>query len=288
MSRLYNRSYQLNVGKLEIIGNERNKEGLNISFNIKKKPDAKKSGNSATINITNLSDDNINYIRDTEPAIILRIGYDNVNKVIFKGIVKELDTDDYTGGMDRRTTLKCVPSNSVTYTPVVSMTLLPNQSVRNAVDKTIESSGLTVGTISASGLNNRYPHGYSIEGSPRDVLSQLGSENEFEYRIDNDTVHVTDIHGVQGTTGNATVISPLTGLIGVPTRASPDGSKVKSDKDRKNGIRFKALANPDLQPGRLIKIENTKITGLFRIKSVTFNGDWRGGNWTAVCYCQIL
>ncbi len=86
----------------------------------------------------------------------------------------------------------------------------------------------------------------------------------------------------------AFVISPDTGLIDVRTFASADGKKNKDDTTAKDGVKFRALLNPLLQPGQAVKIEDTNITGTYRVNTSSYSGDWRGNEWSVTCHCAKL
>lgn len=74
----------------------------------------------------------------------------------------------------------------------------------------------------------------------------------------------------------AVELSPDTGLIGSPEPAS-DG-----------GVRFRSLINPDLQPGRRVKLAAAHVSGDYRLRRIRFNGDTSGGPWYADCEGSAL
>lgn len=293
----FNRTYELIIGKpnsgrgLQIIGDELEKSGLQIDFNVKKNIDNKEQGNTCTIRITNLSEDSINSIQKKNLAVILKVGYNGDNKLIFSGIISEIETDDRSSGQDRVTSVKCVPADSQVYSPVISKSFPANTTPRVIISYLIgQSTALSKASFNSENIDKRFPFGYPVEGTVKQILNELARDFDFQYRIDGHRLYVNDPDKYQS--GNsierAFVISPDTGLIGVPTFASSDGKKIKEDVTQKNGIKFKALLNPLLQPGQAVTLKDTTIKGTYRINSVDFNGDWRGNEWYATCHCAKI
>ena len=67
------------------------------------------------------------------------------------------------------------------------------------------------------------------------------------------------------------LITPETGLIGVPTITD-------------NGVRAKALLNPEIRPGRRVQIESETLEmnaegGIYRVSSATYAGDNHQGDF---------
>lgn len=293
----FNRTYELIIGKpnggtgLHIIGDEVEELGLQINFNIKKNLDNKKQSNTCTIKLTNLSEESINSIQRKDLSVVLKVGYDGDNKVIFTGITSEIETDDNQGGQDRTTSIKCVPADSLIYSPTISKTFPANTTPRVVINYLIgQSTSLSKASFNSDNIEARFPFGYPVEGTLKQILDELSRDFDFQYRIDGNRLYVNDPN--KYASGNsverAFVISPDTGLIGVPTFASADGSKQRDDTTKKNGVKFKALLNPLLQPGQAITLKDSKIEGTYRINSTEFTGDWRGSVWHVTCHCSKL
>ena len=39
------------------------------------------------------------------------------------------------------------------------------------------------------------------------------------------------------------------------------------------------LLNPDIVPGDIVKLEDTLISGYYKVTDMRFTGDWRGQAW---------
>ncbi len=169
------------------------------------------------------------------------------------------------------TSIKCVPADSLYYSPVISRTFPANTTPREIINFLIGQSGsLSKASFNSDNLDTKFPFGYPVEGSIQSIMNELSRDFDFNYRIDGSRIYVNDPNRYQSPNSveRAFVISPDTGLIDVPTFASADGKKNKDDKTAKDGIRFKALLNPLLQPGQAVKITDTNITGIYRINKL--------------------
>lgn len=296
-NRQFKRTYELVIGDpsnskgLKITGDEAKNEGLQITFNIKKHVDNKEQSNTCTLNLYNLSEDSIKYIEQDAMAVIFKVGYNGDNKVLFTGITKEVDTDHRSSNNDRKTTIKCVPSDSFTYQPKISNTFPEGTTPRQVIDYLVgESTGISKSSFNSDNIDQEFPFGYTVEGSVKSVLDELSRDYRFQYRLDGGSISINDYNRYQSpnSSSKATVISPTTGLIGVPDYASADGKRVKDDIVKKNGIKFTALINPLLSPGGAVSLKNTRIEGIYRINSASFGGDWRGNKWEVTCHCSKL
>lgn len=296
MSLQFRRTYELLIGKpnggkgFQVIGNEETEEGFQIQFDIKKNIDNKEQSNTCDIKLTNLSEKSINSIRVPNLAVVFKVGYNGNNKVLFTGMTAEVDTDERASS-DRVTTIKCVPSNSLFYSPQISRTFPAGTSPRAVLEFLIgQSTSLSKASFNSSNIDKKFPFGYPIEGSIQEILSELARDFDFHYRIDGNRLYVSDpgLYQSPNSVERAFVISPDTGLIGTPTFATADGKKNKEDKTAKDGVKFKALLNPLLHPGQAVSIKDTDITGTYRINTASFSGDWRGNEWSVTCHCSKI
>lgn len=298
----FKRTYQIIIGEigsrkgLEIVGDEDAGEGLQMTFKVKKHLNNKEQSNTCTIDLYNLSEESIKYIDRENMAIILKIGYkgksNQTNNIeLFRGIISELETDDRSRGSDRKTSLKCVPSDSITYQPTISKTFPANTTPRQIINYLVSESGtLARASFNSANVDQKFPFGYPVEGSVKSILNELSRDFDLQYRIDGKRLYVNDPNRYESSNSvtKAFVISPDTGLLGVPSKASSDGSKSKDDTTKKDGIKFRALANPLIRPGSAISLKDTVIEGIFRVNSTEFSGDWRGNRWEVTCHCARL
>jgi hypothetical protein len=147
------------------------------------------------------------------------------------------------------------------------------------------------------------PFGYPLHGSPADMMDELGEAWRLEWRVSNGKMEVSDENGLVSKNKNeAPVISAASGLIDIPFYTSGESTKTKKDTTRRVGLQFKALLNPDLVPGKLVRVESFStavvsknangevkpIQGWYRIHSAKYTGDFRGNDWYVECFCTIV
>jgi len=144
------------------------------------------------------------------------------------------------------------------------------------------------------------------------VLDDIATTYGIEWKITSDNALViTDRYGFSGGEGEKTIVlSPKTGMLEhpffdteeisksigqslnkknevfieiPPLKPKKDGTprKVKKYRARRYGVRVKALINPEMRPNSLFKVETDDSTfnDLFRVRSIKFDGDTRGGDW---------
>jgi len=293
----FKRTYQLVIGDyrnnrgLLIEGDEDRDEGLNLKFDIKKHLNNAEESNEASIELYNLSEDSINYIQRPDISIFLSVGYGGDNKLLFQGIVKEVETKDNMGRQDRKTTLRCVPGSSLVYEPSISRTFPPNTSPRQIINFLIgQSPTIAKASFNSDSVDEKFPFGYSIQGTPKEILNDLSGDYGFTYRLDNKRLYVSDPNKYQSPNSveRAFVISPSTGLLGNPTYSSPDGKTNKDATDRKSGVNFTALCNALITPGSAVSIKDTVLSGIYRVNSAHYTGEWRANTWQVECWCSKL
>lgn len=297
-NRQLKRVYELIIGDpdnnkgLRIIGNEDEDEGLEIGFSIEKNLDNKENSNNSTIDITNLSEDSIEYIQKDSLAIILKVGYRGTTlNTLFQGLISEVDTKSRDSRQDRVTSLKCVPADNLTYQSNISKTFPPDTTPRQIITYLVgQSQTITRASFNSDNIDNPFPFGYSIEGSVKSVLNELARDFDFTYRIDGKRLSISDNNKYQSPNSaqKAVKLTPTTGLLGVPTYSTDDGKKVDNAADKKKGVKFRALINPLIQPGSAVSLEGSAIEGIFRVNSAKYTGNWRGNRWEVECFCSKL
>lgn len=294
----FRRTYELIIGDtssnegLKIVGNEEEDEGLGLRFNIKKFLDNKKSDNSAEIVIINLAEESIDFIKKEDIKIILKVGYNGDNKVIFTGDVSEIETRQRGQNLDRETKIRCIPDSNVHYSPSVSKTFPANTSVRDILHYlTRQGTTISRASFNSTNIDKTFPFGYTISGTPKQILDDVSRDFNFNYRIDNKRLYVSDPneYETKSSKDRAYLISDTTGLVGTPSYASPDGKKIKDAATKKDGVKFSALLNPLIQPGQAVKLESSVVNGVFRVNGIEMSGDWRSADdWTVTCWCAIV
>lgn len=274
-----NRVYEL------IIGNYQNGEGLlitnlQVTFDISKSSDNKKRTNSAAIEIYNLSEDHIKLLDTDYPAAVFSAGYLDTGGVkrLFSGQVTHVTTRK--AGTDRVTQVTLGTGYTALNHQVLSEYVPEGQPPKAAAEKLIQAIGADRGVFNGTNLNNPLIYGYPLSGTPKEMLDEICEKYACNWQLDDGVVYIHD--NDRGNTENfqqAYVISKYTGLIESAYRVSGDRQRSKKDKVKKPGVQMKILLNSDIRAGDIIRLEDTLITGWFKVESLRHSGGWRSPNW---------
>lgn len=279
-----NRQYEL------IIGDSKSGAGLQITdlqvtFDISKSTDNKKRTNSASIEVYNLSQDHIKLLDTDYPAAVFSAGYLNTGgpKRLFSGQVTHVSTRK--SGTDRVTQIQMGTGYTELNRQILSDLVPAGQDGKAVANRLIKAVGADRGVFNGTNLNNQIIYGYPLSGSPKEMLDELCEKYRCNWQYDDGVVYIHD--NDRGNTENfnqAYVISKYTGLIETAYRVSGDKQRSTKDKAKKPGVQMKILLNPDIRAGDIIRLEDTLITGWFKVDSLRHSGGWRSNGW----YTEIL
>lgn len=279
--------YQINRVYNLIVGDGKSGEAfeinndLQITFDISKSTDNKKKTNSAAIEIYNLNPEQVKLLDTDYPAAVLSIGYLNAGNIkrIFAGQVNHVSTRKQ--GTELITQLQIGSGYTDLNHEVLSEIVPPGKTVKD-VAETLRKAlpGVSRGVYNGTNLNNEVLYGYPLMGSPKEMLNELGDKYGLDWQVDDDILYVKNNDRANNEDFNqAYVISADTGLIENAYRVSGSRKRSKKDKAKKPGIQMRILLNPDINAGDIIRLEDTFITGWFRVDSLRHSGSWRSGNW---------
>lgn len=274
-----NRAYEL------IVGNAVSGEGLQINdlqvtFDISKSSSNKDKTNSASIEIYNLSNDNLKLLDVDYPAAVFSAGYRDVGiKRLFAGQVTNVTTRK--SGTDRITQILMGGAYTDLNHEVMSSLVAPGRTVRDVAEDIRKAlPGVSRSVFNGTNLNNPIIYGYPLQGTPKDMLNELSEKYSLDWQIDDDVLYVHDNdRGNSEKFEDAYVISKYTGLIENAYRASGDIRRSKKDKVKIQAIQMKILLNPDIVPGDIILLEDVLFNGYYKITDMRHTGDWRGQAW---------
>jgi hypothetical protein len=274
-----NRQYELIIGDFNS-GEALEITELQVTFDISKAPDNKKRTNSASIEVYNLSEDHIKLLDTDYPAAVFSAGYLDTGgpKRLFSGQVTHVSTRK--SGTDRITQITMGSGYTELNHQLLSEFVPEGQNPKVVVQKFVKAIGADRGVISGTNLNNPIIGGYPLSGTPKDMMDDFCEKYACEWQLDDGVVYVHD----KGRPNNenfeqAYVISKYTGLIESAYRVSGDRQRSKKDKVKKPGVQMKILLNPDIRAGDIIRLEDTLITGWFKVESLRHSGGWRSPGW---------
>ena len=293
MTTQINRKYKLNIGDYRT-GDAIEIEGLQISFDVSKSSDNSKNTNSASIEIYNLSDDHLKLLQTEYPAAIFQVGYGEATKLLFGGQVTNLTTRK--SGTDRVTQLLMGSGYTELNHSTISKIVPAGKTVKEVAEEIAKTfPNVSRGVYNGTNLNNVVTKGYPLSGTLKESLDKLSDTYNLEWRLDADgkdgstILYVNDRDRAQDENfAQAYIISPESGLIEIPYYTSGDIKRSKDDKVKKHGVQFTMFLNPDVYPGEIIKLEDTEITGWFKVDAVRYSGSWRNGNWIQDVRCSVI
>lgn len=276
---------------------------LQIRFDCNKTADNKRKSNSSMVEVYNLSQASLQLLQSDFVSCVLEVGYKDTGLVmLFSGNVTDLRTTKQ--GNDTITSITIgegyVDLNHVK----LKTSVAPGKSQKDAIKELRQQMpGIADGAYAWVNMNNPVMFGYPLHGTPADMLDEFCETHKLEWRCSNGKLEVSDENGlISKNKSEAPLINVDSGLIDVPFYSSGESTKTKKDKTRRAGLQFKALLNPELVPGKLVKVQSVStatvsknsngvaknIEGWYRIHSSKFTGDYRGNDWYVECYCTIV
>lgn len=252
------------------------------------------SPNNCSIRVYNLSQELVKQIRGEFSRVVLQAGYEDQFGVIFDGTIKQFRigrenaTDSY---LDILAADGDLGYNWATVSTSLAAGSTPQQRLQAAYSA-LQPYGITPGPAMPF-TGGVLPRGKVLFGMARAALRQVAQSQGASWSIQNGQVVFTRLDGYQE--GEAVVLSSATGLVGIPESTA-------------EGVRFRCLLNPKLQPGSVCQIDNRSINqtlqqnpknapvafntyaglqqladvtadGFYRMFVVEHSGDTRGQGW---------
>lgn len=252
------------------------KDQLRVTFEVTKGVSSK--ANTFSIKIYNLNESHRNSIGEELDTVMLEVGYtppDGTNNIgiIAKGKIRDYQHD--RDGPDIITTVSCGDGDKAYRNATISKTIPKGTPIKDVVKDLhteMRKQGIKKGEwkFPEEMENKKLVRPYSMCGSCTQELDTLGRGHGFYWNIQNETMEI--IPG-NGALPGMILINPETGMVGTPTITD-------------NGIKVKALINPEARPNRQMKVESqvlrmNKKGDTYRISQISFSGDnQEGSDWT--------
>lgn len=286
MSKLFNRAYSLVIGKQGSKGILI--DNLRITFNCVLNTDS--TPNKATISIVNLSNNTIEVISTENMLCVLKVGYmyttsDPCIDIIFEGEITKVET--LQQGADKITTLTVQEKQFTLNNKHISINFARAISTENVVRELLKGLdynskviNLCISNAKNKGITlaKTFPEGISLIGNIRTLLDRVLLREKLVWYTINGIPFIDNIlPSVKKK--EAILLTPYTGLLSIPF---PIYKKtINKDATTIVGIKCKALLQPSLLPGTIIKVECNSHVGYHKIIETTFTGDTHGGDWIA-------
>lgn len=261
-----------NNGALIVNPGGMNLHEMKIEFNVSKGLES--SQNTASISIWNLKEAHRNAVGKELDDVVLEAGYlppeggGNVG-IIFSGQMR--DVEHKRDGPDIITTISCGDGDKAFRRATISKTFPAGTKVETVVEeifKQMEAEGLKRGEWKFPDDMPPFKRPYSMCGSCAREMDRLGRSRGFYWSSQNG---VMEIVPGDGTIGGVVLISPQSGMVDTPTITD-------------NGVKVSALLNPEIRPGRRVRIESDVLEmnaegGVYRVSQCTFRGSNRDGDF---------
>lgn len=236
--------------------------------------------NSSKLTIYNLSPDDENKLIQEGQRIIIEAGYNGSQYgLIFSGnIIQPLRSKE--NGTDYLLTLVSMDSERYMTYGLVGVSLVAQQSSRDAINTLISSSSQEVGTGFLTNSTIKYPRGKVMFGMSKDYLEQISRTENCTFYTDDGKLNIISAQDIESE--RILDFNPQTGLIGTPTQTSL-------------GIQCQVLLNPQIKLNSLFHVDNSRITnyeytqgnpvysldseGIYRVISLKHVGDTRSNDW---------
>jgi len=243
---------------------------LDCTFRVKKS--LKPEPNTCELQIFNLAEET-RRVLETATKLVLRLeaGYVDALAQLFLGEIRSAHS--FRDGPDIVTEISTGDSEEEMYKARISFTVgpkVPSDTALRAIARALGVGEGNVGTVAAK-LKAKgkaiFGPGTVIHGNAAIELDSFCKSADLEWSVQDGNLQILD-------RGKAlesldVFLTPDSGLIGSPTI------------DSKGVVACTALIQPDLVPGRMIRIQSLGVNGRFRIQEVEYVGDTSGTDWYA-------
>lgn len=251
-AELFNRRVRVQIGKRGA------KAGIDVTdlrvkFRVEQTGEA--APNKAKVEVYNMTRSRRQLVEKPGNYIILSAGYDNTIARIYEGDIARaltrMEESDYI------TEAECGDGLEQFQTANLDTAFKPGTPVKEVFKSLAAAFGLKEGAVKGIG-DESFLQGLSLSGPIRNHLDGLTARLGLKWSIQDGALQVLPAGG--SVSGRATVLSSDTGLIGSPKR-----------KDK--GLEIVSLLQPDIRPGRLVKLEGKFLKGIFVCDKVIHEGD---------------
>jgi hypothetical protein len=241
-------------------------DGRLLALDFETKMTRSKEPNQGVFNVYNLSASTRLEIETDAKAVRCYAGYDGDAKLIYKGDL--VFVSSIKQGTDWMTTMHC-GDGFASFTQSITSKTYASGTEKQVILNQIASDMNLVVKATKDAIGGALTGTLSIDGKSKDQLDVLTKDNGAEWSIQDGELNITRIG--QPIDDIAIVLRADTGLLEHPTI---------TDK----GVNIKAQLNPDIRPGKLIKLEPIAI-------NVTPSGDKvpeRGRDYAGLYLCQTV
>lgn len=278
----FDRQYRLAFGTAEIgveIGETSKSQPVALHINFSLQKTDLESQNTGRVTVWNLSPEHLAALNEKDCILSLRAGYRSRLSLIFAGIVSHVATS--LDGADRRTEIEIVDNLVEIRDTYVSVSYNGTVNWRTIFDDVAAQMGVAI-SYSYNAEFVDIPNGFSYIGLARDILTKGCACCNLSWSIQNGIIQVKRPGDVM--LKEVYVISPETGLIGIPTKVVITNDE-SSDKNT-IGWDVEYFLNGAVNIDDYVKVESKDVSGYFRVYSLEISGDNVSGDW--LCKARLL
>ncbi len=277
---LFRRSFRLSVGDKQF-GSVDVERPLSFEFSVER--DTKRIPNNASVTMYNLSADTRQHLEQlsgkdpTRPGVTVRIeaGYGERINQIFFGSIRRVAS--WRAGADWITEVSSGDGEHEITTARISRTFVKGTPVSSVLKDIVRALGVDAGglsqamaTLNTTGFSaggTKLQKAITMHGDAAQELEQFCQSCGIRWSIQ-DGAFFAAATGEPSIPGEGPVFSPETGLLEAP--------KV----DKKGKVSGSALLTGDLVPGRVFRVESSRVTGNFICTKVHHHGASFAEDWT--------
>ena len=275
----FDRQYRMSAGKAGSTGFEiggGKPVPLHIQFSFEKSD--LETQNTGSISVWNLNDQHKAVLDEKDCVVVLKAGYGNRMPLIFTGIVTHTETE--LDGADRRTDIEVVDNLVEIRDTYVSLSYNGNVNWKTIFDDVSNQMGVAI-SYSYNAEFVDIPNGFSFVGPARDIMTKGCACCKLVWSLQNGVMQVKKPGDVM--MKEVFLLSPSTGLLGVPKRVTDSANK---DKDKAEiGWDVEYFMNGAINVDDYVRLESKAVSGYFRVYSVKISGDNVTGDW--VCSARL-
>jgi hypothetical protein len=271
LGELYERDVVLNAGGIQIASRQPggfSRPTLRFTFKIERH--LGKDPNTADISIWNLNRDTRALLQELNLQTVLEAGYIGSRSTIFTGQLAYgapgRDGTDWVSNLQSADGGKQIAQSRV------SLSFGPGVGIGTVLQRLASELGLGLGNVAAAaatgslrGAVTEYINGIALNGKTYDQLEKVARQMGLGLSIQDGQIQLL----APGETlrGDAVLLTRSTGLIGSP------------ELGEKGRVTARSLLQPDLIPGRRVRIESERVTGFYKVSRAVFLGDTWGQDW---------
>lgn len=245
--------------------------------------------NTAKITVWNLSDKTRGALASSHKGVEFYAGYGDTTVLIFSG--ETTNVVNVEQGTDRRTILYAGEGIKNFETRFFKKSYKAGTFIKTIFEDMAKAYGLPY-TIDDPLFEDKLVKGASYTGRVKDVLQKATNDYGYEWSVQRGVLEILVPGNFISTNPTAVVLRADTGLIGSPaifTKATKGGKT-------KQGVRIVSLLNPEIVPGRLIKLEAVETvqndadlfkkkanqldaSGIYIAERIRYYGDNHGGEY---------